>query len=72
MQMLSVVFDSVCINPQIPIQRKGRMEMTAEQSVGNDNRILKLLELLTKNQMNAQTEQIKQMCGYVETLEQGV
>lgn len=46
--------------------------MTAEQSVGNDNRILELLELLTKNQMNAQAEQVKQMCGYVETLEQQI
>ncbi len=44
--------------------------MAEGQAVGNDNRIVELLELLTNNQMNAQAEQVRQMCGYVETLEQ--
>lgn len=44
--------------------------MTAEQTISGDNRIVELLELLTNNQMNAQAEQVKQMCEYVGTLEQ--
>ena len=44
--------------------------MAEGQAVSNDNRIVELLELLAKNQMNAQAEQVRQMCGYVETLEQ--
>ena len=46
--------------------------MTAEQAISNDNRIVELLELLTNNQMKAQAEQVKQMCGYVGTLEQKI
>lgn len=44
--------------------------MTAGQAIDSDNRIVELLELLTNNQMNAQAEQIRQMCEYVGTLEQ--
>lgn len=44
--------------------------MTAGQAIDSDNRIVELLELLTNNQMNAQAEQVKQMCEYVGTLEQ--
>lgn len=46
------------------------MELAEGQAVSNDKRIVELLELLTNNQMNAQAEQVRQMCGYVETLEQ--
>lgn len=44
--------------------------MAEGQAISNDNRIVELLEMLTNNQMNAQAEQVRQMCGYVETLEQ--
>lgn len=44
--------------------------MAEGQAVSNDNRIVELLEMLTSNQMNAQAEQVRQMCEYVETLEQ--
>lgn len=39
--------------------------MAAGQTISSDNRIVELLELLTNNQMNAQAEQVKQLCGYV-------
>ncbi len=44
--------------------------MAEGQTISSDNRIVELLELLTNNQMNAQAEQVKQLCGYVGTLEQ--
>ncbi len=44
--------------------------MAERQTISSDNRIVELLELLTNNQMNAQAEQVKQLCGYVGTLEQ--
>ena len=43
--------------------------MAEGQMINNDSRIVELLELLAKNQMNAQTEQVKQMCDYVGMLE---
>lgn len=51
---------------------KGEMGLAEEQTISNDSRIVELLELLTNNQMKAQAEQVKQMCGYVETLEQQI
>lgn len=44
--------------------------MAEGQTISSDDRIVELLELLTNNQMNAQAEQVKQLCGYVGTLEQ--
>ena len=44
--------------------------MAAGQTISSDNRIVELLELLTNNQMSAQAEQVKQLCGYVGMLEQ--
>ena len=46
------------------------MELAEGQTISSDNRIVELLELLTNNQMSAQAEQLKQLCGYVGTLEQ--
>ena len=46
--------------------------MAEGQAISNDNRIVELLELLANNQMNTQAEQIKQMCGYVGTLEKQI
>lgn len=46
--------------------------MAEEQTISNDSRIVELLELLTNNQMNAQAEQVKQMCDYVGTLEKQI
>ena len=46
--------------------------MTEGQTISNDSRIVELLELLAKNQMDTQAEQIKQMCGYVGTLEKQI
>ena len=46
--------------------------MAEGQTISNDSRIVELLELLAKNQMNAQTEQVKQMCDYVGTLEKQI
>ena len=40
------------------------MELAEGQTISSDNRIVELLELLTNNQMNAQAEQVKQLCGY--------
>lgn len=51
---------------------KGEMGLAEEQTISNDSRIVELLEMLTNNQMKAQAEQAKQMCGYVETLEQQI
>lgn len=51
---------------------KGEMGLAEGQAIGNDSRILELLELLAKNQMNAQAEQVKQMCDYVGTLEKQI
>lgn len=51
---------------------KGEMGLAEGQAISNDSRIVELLELLAKNQMNAQAEQVKQMCGYVGTLEQQI
>ena len=44
--------------------------MAEGQTISSDKRIVELLDLLTNNQMNAQAEQVKQLCGYVGTLEQ--
>ena len=44
--------------------------MAGGQAISSDTRIVELLELLANNQMGAQAEQVKQMCEYVETLEQ--
>lgn len=44
--------------------------MAEGQTISSENCIVELLELLTNNQMNAQAEQVKQLCGYVGTLEQ--
>lgn len=44
--------------------------MTEGQTISSDKRIVDLLELLVNNQMNTQAEQVKQLCGYVGTLEQ--
>lgn len=46
--------------------------MAEGQAISNDSRIVELLELLAKNQMNAQAEQVKQMCDYVGTLEKQI
>ncbi len=46
--------------------------MAEGQAISNDSRIVELLELLANNQMNTQAEQIKQMCGYVGTLEKQI
>lgn len=51
---------------------KGEMGLAEGQTISNDSRIVELLELLAKNQMNAQAEQVKQMCDYVGTLEQQI
>lgn len=51
---------------------KGEMGLAEEQTISNDSRIVELLELLTNNQMNAQAEQVKQMCDYVGTLEKQI
>lgn len=39
--------------------------MAEGQTISSENRIVELLELFTNNQMNAQAEQVKQLCGYV-------
>lgn len=44
--------------------------MAEGQAISSDTRIVELLELLANNQMGAQTAQVKQVCEYVETLEQ--
>lgn len=49
---------------------KGEYELAAGQTISSDSRIVELLELLTNNQMSAQAEQVRQLCGYVGTLEQ--
>ncbi|MCM1222979.1 MAG: hypothetical protein NC548_51865 [Lachnospiraceae bacterium] len=54
----------------VSVHGKERMELTEGQAIDSDSRIVELLELLTKNQMNAQAEQVKQVCEYVGTLEQ--
>ena len=46
------------------------MDLAVGQTISNDSLIVELLELLTNNQMNSQAEQVKQLCGYVGTLEQ--
>ena len=46
--------------------------MAEGQAISNDSRIVELLELLAKNQMKTQAEQVKQMCDYVGTLEQQI
>ena len=46
--------------------------MAEGQAINNDSRIVELLEMLTNNQMNAQAEQVRQICGYVETLEKQI
>lgn len=46
--------------------------MAEEQTISNDSRIVELLELLAENQMNTQTKQVKQMCGYVGMLEKQI
>jgi len=46
--------------------------LAEEQAISNDSRIVELLELLANNQMNTQAEQVKQMCGYVGTLEKQI
>lgn len=46
--------------------------MAEGQAISNDSRIVELLKLLAKNQMNAQAGQVKQMCDYVGTLEQQI
>ncbi len=46
--------------------------MAEGQAISNDSRIVELLELLAKNQMNAQAEQVKQMCDYVGMLEKQI
>lgn len=51
---------------------KGEMGLAEGQAISNDSRIVELLELLAKNQMNARAEQVKQMCDYVGTLEQQI
>jgi uncharacterized coiled-coil DUF342 family protein len=48
------------------------MELAEGQAISNDSRIVELLELLANNQMNTQAEQVKQMCGYVGTLEKQI
>lgn len=48
------------------------MGLAEGQAISNDSRIVELLELLAKNQMNAQAEQVKQMCDYVGTLEKQI
>lgn len=51
---------------------KGEMGLAGGQAISDDSRIVELLELLAKNQMNAQAEQVKQMCDYVGTLEKQI
>lgn len=51
---------------------KGEMGLAEGQAISNDSRIVELLELLAKNQMNAQAEQVKQMCDYVGALEKQI
>ena len=51
---------------------KGEMGLAEGQAISNDSRIVELLELLSKNQINSQVEQVKQMCDYVGTLEQQI
>lgn len=51
---------------------KGEMGLAEGQAISNDSRIVELLELLAKNQMNAQAEQVKQMCDYMGTLEKQI
>lgn len=51
---------------------KGEMGLAEEKAISNDSRIVELLELLASNQMNAQAEQVKQMCDYVGTLEKQI
>lgn len=51
---------------------KGEMGLAEGQAINNDSRIVELLELLANNQMNAQAEQVKQMCDYVGTLEKQI
>ena len=46
------------------------MELAEGQTISSDNHIVELLKLLTNNQMSAQAEQVKQLCGYVGTLEE--
>ena len=46
------------------------MKVAEGQTISSNNRIVELLELLTNNRMSAQAEQLKQLCGYVGTLEQ--
>ena len=46
--------------------------MAEGQAISNDSRIVELLELLAKNQMNAQAWQVKQMCEYVGTMEKQI
>ena len=46
--------------------------MVEEQIINSDSRIVELLELLANNQMNAQAEQVKQVCDYVGTLEKQI
>ena len=54
----------------VPVHGKERTELMEGQAIDNDSRIVELLELLTKNQMDAQEEQVKQVCKYVGLLEQ--
>lgn len=61
---------SVCF-PQFRYM-KGEMGLAEGQAINNDSRIVELLELLAKNQMNAQAGQVKQMCDYVGTLEKQI
>lgn len=51
---------------------KGEMGLAEGQAINNDSRIVELLELLAKNQMNAQAWQVKQMCEYVGTMEKQI
>ena len=46
--------------------------MTEEKAISNDSRIVELVELLANHQMNAQAEQVKQVCDYVGTLEKQI
>lgn len=62
---------SVCF-PSSGAMMKGEMGLAEGQAISNDSRIVELLELLAKNQMDAQAEQVKQMCDYVGTLEQQI
>ncbi len=60
-----------CLFPQFRCM-KGEMELAEGQAISNDSRIVELLELLAKNQMNAQAWQVKQMCEYVGTMEKQI